>query len=140
MLTIARSRSRYGKAAALCAAALLAAACGGGSATTTNSGNGGTGGGTPPPAGGTGSATLSWNAPTQNEDGSPLLDLAGYKIYEGDAPDAGSVTLFDQLDNPGLVMYVADNLSSGTHYFSITAVNGSDVESDYSNFAEVIVN
>ena len=139
MLNIARSRSRYGSAAALCAAALLVAACGGGSPTTANN-NGGSGGGPPPPAGGAGSATLSWTAPMQNEDGSPLVDLAGYKIYEGDAPDAGSVTLFDQLDNPGLVMYVADNLASGTHYFSITAVNASDVESDFSNFAEVIVN
>src|SRR5690606_10453593 len=27
-----------------------------------------------------GAAELSWEAPTENEDGSPLTDLAGYKI------------------------------------------------------------
>jgi hypothetical protein len=32
----------------------------------------------PPPA--TGSATLNWDAPTQNTDGTALADLAGYKI------------------------------------------------------------
>ncbi|MDH3432879.1 MAG: putative Ig domain-containing protein, partial [Gammaproteobacteria bacterium] len=30
-----------------------------------------------------GSVTLSWIAPTQNEDGTALTDLAGYKIYWG---------------------------------------------------------
>ena len=30
-----------------------------------------------------GSATLSWQAPTTNEDGSPLTDLAGYRISLG---------------------------------------------------------
>jgi len=32
-----------------------------------------------------GSALLSWNAPSTNEDGTPLTDLAGYKIYYGTA-------------------------------------------------------
>ena len=37
---------------------------------------GGDGDSTPPPdGGGTGSATLSWNPPTSNTDGSPLLNL-----------------------------------------------------------------
>jgi len=31
---------------------------------------------------------LSWSAPTQNADGTPLTDLQGYYIYAGDAPDA----------------------------------------------------
>ena len=30
-----------------------------------------------------GSATLSWTAPTQNTDGSPPTNLAGYRIYWG---------------------------------------------------------
>ena len=34
-----------------------------------------------------GSISLSWSAPTENEDGSALVDLAGFRIYWGTAPD-----------------------------------------------------
>jgi hypothetical protein len=30
-----------------------------------------------------GQATLSWDPPTTNVDGTPLTDLAGYKVYYG---------------------------------------------------------
>ena len=33
--------------------------------------------------GSTSTASLSWTAPTQNEDGSPLTNLAGYRIHYG---------------------------------------------------------
>ena len=41
------------------------------------------GGGIPevPGDGGTNSLTLGWTAPTFNEDGSSLEDLAGYRVY-----------------------------------------------------------
>ncbi|HZL96238.1 MAG TPA: putative Ig domain-containing protein, partial [Vicinamibacterales bacterium] len=67
-----------------------------------------------------GSATLRWTAPTQNSDGSPLTDLAGYKIYWGPAQNnyPNSVTL----DNPGLTTYVVENLVPGTYFFSATAL------------------
>ncbi len=35
-----------------------------------------------------GTITLAWDAPTTNTDGTPLTDLAGYKIYYG--PTSGS--------------------------------------------------
>jgi hypothetical protein len=55
----------------------VAAACGGGS----GGGNGepATDGGGPPVANGI--ARLSWYAPTNRTDGSPLTDLAGFEIY-----------------------------------------------------------
>ena len=34
-------------------------------------------------SGGPGSATLSWEAPTTNTNGTALTDLAGYRIYYG---------------------------------------------------------
>jgi hypothetical protein len=75
----------------------------------------------------TGSVTLSWLPPTENTDGSPLLDLAGYRIHWGfsqsDYPN--SVTI----DNPGLTSYVVENLLPGTYFFSATALNRSGVES-----------
>jgi len=112
--------------------ALLSTACGSDGGTSSSA--------PPPPAGGIGSATLTWDVPTLNDDGSPLLDLYGYNIYRGVAPDIGSLVLIVELDNPGLVTYVVDNLSTGTHYFSITAVNELRLESEFSNVAQVNIN
>ena len=70
----------------------------------------------------TGSATLSWLPPTTNSDGSPLTNLAGYKIYWGTSAESfpNSVTL----DNPGLTRYVVTDLVPGTWFFVATALNG----------------
>lgn len=67
------------------------------------------------------SATLSWLPPTENGDGSPLTDLAGYRIYVGLAANALARVIV--LNNPGLTRYVVENLSHGTWYFAMTAVN-----------------
>ena len=77
------------------------------------------------------SVTLSWTAPTENSDGSPLTDLAGYKLYYG--LSEGSYPNEIIIDNPGLVTYVIENLSPNTYYFVATSVNTNGVESDYSN-------
>jgi hypothetical protein len=85
----------------------------------------------------TGSVTLTWTAPTQNTDGSPLLDLSGYKIYWGTA--SGNYQSSVTLNNPGLTTYVVENLTSGTYYFSASAFNSSGVESSLSNEASKAV-
>lgn len=85
-----------------------------------------------------GSATLSWTAPTQNEDGSPLMDLAGYKFYYGTA--TGNYQTAIQIDNPGTTIYVVENLVPATYYFVSTAFNSSGVESAFSNEAVKVVN
>jgi len=78
-----------------------------------------------------GSATLSWQPPTQRTDGTPLVDLAGYRILYGNAP--GSYSNRVTVDNPGLTSYVIDNLAQGTWYFVMTAFDASGAESDYSS-------
>ena len=44
-----------------------------------------------------GSATLSWTPPTQNMDGTPLTNLAGYRVYWGtslgDYPNSTTLNL-----------------------------------------------
>jgi len=85
-----------------------------------------------------GSATLSWTAPTQNNDGSPLTDLAGYKIYYGTNQGNYSTTI--QIDNPGIATYVVENLTPTTYYFVATAFNASGVESAFSGEAIKVVN
>jgi hypothetical protein len=75
----------------------------------------------------TGSATLSWQPPTSNTDGSPLTNLAGYVVRYGTAPDALDIQV--RIDNPGLVTYVVSDLTPATWYFQVVAYNSVGVES-----------
>lgn len=77
-----------------------------------------------------GTVTLSWVAPTQNSDGSPLMDLAGYSIYY--RKNSGSFNQAVRLDNPSITTYVVEELSPATYYFAATALNTSGVESSFS--------
>ena len=85
-----------------------------------------------------GSVTLTWTPPTENDDGTPLTDLAGYRIYWGTSSGVypNSVTL----NNPGLTSYVVENLSPGTYEFVATSVNSAGTESAYSNPVSRTVN
>jgi len=76
------------------------------------------------------SLTLSWDAPTQNADGSPLVGLQGYRIYYGATPQVTNVV---DVSNPGLNTYVIENLTAGTYYFAVTAYNSAGVESSLSS-------
>ena len=67
----------------------------------------------------TGSATLSWNPPTTNTDGSPLTNLAGYKVYWGTTP--GNYSSSATIMNPGIATYVVESLTPNTYYFAVTA-------------------
>lgn len=89
------------------------------------------------PAATTGSVTLNWNAPTQNEDGSALTDLAGYKIYWGTTP--GNYPDFVTIDGANETTYVVENLPFGTYEFVATSFNTSGVESDYSSPSAKVV-
>ncbi len=85
---------------------------------------------TPAPAA-TGSAALSWTPPTQNTDGSPLTNLAGYVVYYGNSPTTLGNRI--QISNPGLTAYTVGSLASGTYYFAIAAYSASGAESALSN-------
>jgi hypothetical protein len=74
--------------------------------------------------------TLSWQAPTENSDGSALMDLKGYKVHYGSESRSYSDTI--QVTNPGLTTYVVQNLPAGTYYFAVTAYNTSGRESSLS--------
>ena len=79
----------------------------------------------------TGSTTLSWTPPTQNTDGSPLNDLAGYKVYWGTSQDSYSNSV--TIPNPGLATYVVNQLTPARWYFAVTAYSTTGSESGYSN-------
>ena len=74
-----------------------------------------------------GTATLSWAAPTQNVDGSPLTNLAGYRVRYGNSPTG----LTNVLAVPGgaITSVVIEGLGSGTWYFTVAAYTTASVES-----------
>jgi putative Ig domain-containing protein len=81
----------------------------------------------------TGSVRLSWVAPTQNTDGTPITDLAGYRIYFGTSAEE----LTDSIDVVGAqsTTYVVENLPAGTYYFAVTAYSTAGIDSGESNLA-----
>ena len=85
----------------------------------------------------TGSATLTWAAPTQNTNGTPLTNLAGFHIYYGTS--AGNLNQSVQISNPGSTSYTFNNLPAGTWYFSINDYTTAGVESAVSNIANTTV-
>ncbi|MDJ0757860.1 MAG: putative Ig domain-containing protein [Woeseiaceae bacterium] len=85
----------------------------------------------------TGSATLTWVAPTVNEDGSALTDLAGFRVYYGRRP--GGFTNSVTLDDPGATTVVISDLPSGEYEFVATAFNEAGIESAFSSPATKII-
>jgi len=79
----------------------------------------------------TGSATLSWTAPTLDADGSPVSNLTGYNIYYGKSPT--TLTNVITVNNPASGSHVIGNLASGTWYFGIKAYNSQADESALSS-------
>lgn len=83
-----------------------------------------------------GTATLSWDAPTQNTDGTPLTDLAGYRVYWG---QSGNFSNSATINNPGVTTYVVEGLAPGTWQFRTTAFSGSGMESDFSSVGSKVI-
>ena len=74
--------------------------------------------------------TFSWTPPITNSDGTPLTDLAGYKVYSG----LSSRNYTQNTDVGNVTSYTATNLSGGTtYYFAVTAYDTSGNQSSFSN-------
>jgi hypothetical protein len=70
---------------------------------------------------GTGSAVLSWTAPSRNTDGSLVGKIAGYYVYYGLSPTTILETI--QVSDPSATSYRVQHLDPGTYYFSVAAYN-----------------
>ena len=76
------------------------------------------------------SVSLNWVAPSENVDGTPLMDLAGYRIYYGTTSRdySGMEELTDPYDTSHTL-----SLASGDYYVAMTAFDREGNESAYSN-------
>lgn len=125
-----------------CSSLLLPLGCGGGGETGSPVGTG------------SGTATLSWKAPTENADGTSLTGLAGYKVYYGTASGnynlqpvtlpigSNRLTCTNKDDNNDgitdrtectVIVGTVEGLISGTYYFAVTTYDTSGNESEFSN-------
>jgi hypothetical protein len=84
-----------------------------------------------------GAATLTWLPPTENTDGTPIDDLAGFRIRYG--RDPGELTKVVSVPNPGITTAVVENLETGVWYFTVSAYNRTGIESENSNLAQKTV-
>ena len=75
-----------------------------------------------------GSATLAWQPPKTNVDGTPLQDLAGYVVRYGKSANNLDQSL--RIGGANITTCVVENLIEGTWYFSLAAVNSQGIESD----------
>jgi hypothetical protein len=80
-----------------------------------------------------GSATLTWAKPTQNTDGSPLTNLAGYVVRYGTSAAALSSQI--SIGSPNSTDVEISNLAAGNWYFEVSAINSANVESQFSALA-----
>jgi hypothetical protein len=87
--------------------------------------------------GSTSSAALSWSAPTQNEDGSPLTDLAGYRIHYGTS--ASDLNKRVEVGNPATTSARVQNLTPGTWFFAISAYTHNGAESSRSGVVSKVI-
>jgi hypothetical protein len=80
----------------------------------------------------TGSVSLSWTAPTQRTDGTPMsmADLAGYTLDYG--PSESNYTSSIDIDDPFTTSLVVTDLPAGVYYFALKARDTAGQESGYS--------
>lgn len=83
-----------------------------------------------------GTATLYWTPRLVNTDGSPLTNLAGYRISYGTTQDLARTI---QVANPAADRHVFEGLAPGTYYFAVRAYTSGGKESDTSNVASKVV-
>lgn len=80
-----------------------------------------------------GTATVAWTPPTTRSDGSALTNLTGYRIYYGIGPNSFDNVI--DVNTVGVTNFVVENLSAGTWYFAVSAMDSTGAESGLSSAA-----
>ncbi len=82
-------------------------------------------------------ATLAWVPPTQNIDGTPLTNLAGYVISYGSTQDTLSHSVL--INDPNIDSAVFEDLEPGTYFFAVQALTQSGELSGLSDLLQKVV-
>lgn len=72
-------------------------------------------------------ATLSWQAPATNTNGTPYTDPGGFRVYWG--PGAGNLPNVANIPDPAARSFVVQPLSPGLWFFALSAYNQRGIES-----------
>ena len=86
---------------------------------------------------GSGSATVNWTAPTTNTDGTPLTNLAAFRVYYGTS--SSSLTQVSEVNDISSSSTTISGLTPATWFFKVRAVNANQVESADSNVSSKAV-
>jgi hypothetical protein len=73
------------------------------------------------------SGEVSWTPPTQDADGDPLNDLAGYTVYIGSSP--GSYYRSVRVPSAVQTNYLVSGLTAGEYFFAVSSFDESGNES-----------
>lgn len=85
----------------------------------------------------TGFATYTWTRPTVNVDGTPLTDLAGYRLFYGTSVSALTQTV--QIADPATLSYQINGLTAGTWYAAAKSYTTNGNESALGNAVSVVL-
>lgn len=77
--------------------------------------------------------TLSWTAPTENTDGTPVANLAGYHVHYGTSPDELTKTI--TIAGATTTTRIISGLTEGTYYFALVAYTEAGTNCGESNLA-----
>jgi hypothetical protein len=84
-----------------------------------------------PPDSYAGSASISWTAPTTNDDGSPIDGLTGFNVHRSSVKGGPYIKV--STEGVATLSKTVTGLEPGTYYFVVTAFNKWAKESKYSN-------
>lgn len=82
--------------------------------------------------GSSGTATLSWVAPTTNSNGTQLTDLTWFRIYYG-TRHSSLTNVVDVVADGNTSGFIVTGLPKGTYYFKVCALDSAGVESSQSD-------
>jgi Putative Ig domain len=85
----------------------------------------------------TGSATVNWVPPTQNTNGTALMNLAGLRIYYGTSPS--NLSQMVQVADATQTSTTISNLSSGVWYFGGVAYTTAGAQSAMSSVVSATI-
>ena len=89
------------------------------------------------PATPTGTAHVAWARPTLRADGTPLIELRGFRIRYGSSPQALYYKV--EVAGPAASSWTVGDLTPGTWYFVVTAIDSGGLESAPSAMASKVI-